>query len=320
MSITQDFLTRAMYPGGQTRWNETNGEWEKGLHRNNAIYMQSVGMPIEKGCKVGTDDRFPDHPWKVNISLVDFHKYTWNLEDWETSLHVACAFDDSDATATPPVPEKMDYDGTVKGKFHAAWSSSGGGFITEGAVLKGEPKDQICGDVWISRMEEGVRTDDEGDMEVLLPCVDWFDSFESGPYSDSEDYNIQDDEANAVGNVNSSVSESAHGSYVAASFHFFYARLLGDGTVDLYFQASFWAIEEYEAYYDWTMHWADTHEDYDETNGPYYGWTVYPRTITVLGQSVDVYLFASGGQDSAAPNLDSFTFDFDISVTTAFTY
>ena len=281
MTTAADFQTNALYPGGEGK------------------------------CKVGTDDLYPSDPWYVNVSMADLHKWMWNLEAWSSDFDVSLVSSQFGSL-------DIDCDLSVSGDNHYALAdaedSSSVTWNGEGRVLTTPPNKRVCGDYFKTVDSDALTpTHTKGKEERLLPEADCSMAFalfsQTLPVTVSGSFNISDG-TSTVGDVSFSHSYNTDGESgsLYAGISFYYVRLLGDGTADVYFEAYINGDGGSTILYDLTR-----------TDGSNSYTTGTAVTLSILGESVGAYVNAI--EFSTPPSaITSFSFAYAIAVTTAYTY
>ena len=299
MTTAADFNTTALYPGAQPVWDSVNSEWTEDADERII------------GCKVGTDDRYPDALWSVNVDMDDLHKWMWNMEVWDMDLSLSWETQD-DASPTPGTSGgSLD----LTGQWHYLSHDSLADFAVAGRVLQGEPNERICGDYYQTSETldfTPTTTHTTGKGEYLLPNITF-----SGLYDDlsSISFDIEDGDSNVVGDV----SELTDGNTDhTLDLNFYYIRLRGNGTADLYFDLSYsgYSIEgaagsELAIFANQTE--ADADSYWDGASGE-------AVDLTILGKTVSGYIKYRNFSAVSSDTLNSFSFTYGITVTTAYTY
>ena len=290
MTTAADFQTNSLYPGGEGK------------------------------CKVGTEDLYPSDPWYVNVSMTDLHKWMWNLEEWSSDFDVSLV-------ASQFGSLEIDCDLSVSGDNHYAQvdaeDSSSVTWDGEGRVLTTPPNKRVCGDYFKTVDSEAVSpTHTKGKAERLLPVASGSMAFalfsQTLPVTVSGSFNISDG-TSTVGDVSFSHSYNTVGESgsLFAGISFYYVRLLGDGTADVYFSA--YANGDGGNLNSYTL--AKTSAGDVPPGGDPSFQTVTAVTLSILGVDVTGYMAVYDNSESSVPSaITSFSFTYAIAVTTAYTY
>ncbi len=287
MTTAADFKSLALYPGGQGK------------------------------CKVGTADLYPSEPWYVNVSMADLHKWMWNLEDWSSNL-------DSDLEDTQSATLQIDADISLSGKNHygsilSESLSAGDEWSGTGRALITPPNKRVCG-AYFQTVDDQTTTptNSTGSEERLLPYAENEVIANDGaiPASISASFNISDG-TSTVGTVsftNTCNTGSVDAAY-RASIDFYYIRLLGNGTADVYFTAEVEGTSSFYSYHLSRLNdWLPFGTDPSFVTGS-------SISLSVLGKTASAYISVWDATESATPSaITSFSFTYAIAVTTAYTY
>lgn len=278
--------------------------------QTNALYLGGEGK-----CKAGADDRYPasvdplEERWMVNVSMAKIHEIMWNLEAWNTELTASWSI-------TNDVPETTTGNLTVEGQFHYAFFEGLEDLMT-GRVLKGEPRERVCGDYWQTTDDMGSGggaspVDSEGAAEYLLPSIVGDLSYDN---LNTSTVDIKDGAAASVGSLTFTKDWDSDWPWIG--FDPYYIRLLGDGTADVFFNLYCQSANYIGFEMELTLF--RNEEQYDDYAYYLKGEAV---TVTILGEDVDCWLGFSDwtGSDPENSVLDSFTLTYDVDVTTAYSY
>lgn len=282
MTTAANFNTNALYPGGEGK------------------------------CKVGTSDLYPSDPWKVRVRMEDLHKWMWNLEEWDVDFSAGLT---TPTTASVSIGGKNHYADVSVDNFTTSSVADWGG---EGRILDVPPNARVCGKYYQTSDGSGISpTNATGSEERLLPSAhggaSWvFGGSDPDPVAASGSFNISDGVGN-VGTVdyNCSISQGLgfYGNFTAG-ISFYYIRLLGDGTADVYFNASMSGDEYGIDYFSLTKtSQANAYTSSTSVN------------MTIFGVTVGGFInWQDGTMTALPPAATGFSFTFALTVTTAFTY
>lgn len=316
MTLTKTFNINSLYPGGQGK------------------------------CGIGAYDPYPSgipdgNIFKTNISIADAWNLIWNLEDWNVDFDTSANVTEDDSTAPYNVIEGTH---SIDGKFRAAALSVGYPYFLDdvdayGYVLKGEPFQNVCGDAYSTRRTyDGIFTDttthSSTKLTTIMPsCVMGFIGDDPYAITVSGAFNIEDGSSNVVGNVNFSryIEDTigvAGDIYYDVGFNPIFVHLLGNGTVDLYFRATYIQNNVFGSLL--ALHNSGTNSPGPNYASPYLGTTningtAQSVTLSILGNSVSAYLWHRGNDllgtgAFSTTTFQSFNYAFNITTTTLYTY
>jgi len=293
--------------------------------QSNILYPGGQGK-----CGVGTADLFPDRDWFVNVSIKDLHKWMWNLEEWSSDLSVT--LDDTQSSDG----ESISLDLSMGGKNHYSYVIAEEGpnqYDATGRILLNPPNKRFCGDYFETELNYDIGTpvNSTGKEERLLPRCEGSvytlgdSSTDPYPVTVTGSLNISDG-TTYVGDLDFSctadadLGESASfwpSVIITAGIEFYYIRLRGNGTADVYFDATM--IADNGATFDYELN--ETNTGYIPPGGSATFQTISQVTLSVLGVNVTGYIAIYDYLESRTPSaVDSFTFTYAIAVTTAYTY
>jgi hypothetical protein len=284
MSVTQDFQTNALYPGGEGK------------------------------CGVGIHDPYPDgipsgNVFKVNLDVDAFHGLSLNLEAWNTSLDIDVTIDDFYGLDIDLTGQYTECEGFIA---NDTTPQTG----LEVFVFDGEPVGRVCG-TGVLKIESDFATNSQTteNRSVILPSASINfgiindDSDDGSPITQTTTVTVDSVDIGDATITRTSFSPAGEiGSY-QIKVQPIYARLLGDGTVDLYVEVFFGM----EYLTDQEMQLFNTDDSGEWPVGFSFSEAI---TITLFGQSVTAYWLTE--LESFVPAV--FNFSFNATASTLYTY
>lgn len=289
MTIVSDWQSNILYPGGQGK------------------------------CKVGTADLFPDRDWYVNVSIRDLHKWMWNLEDWSSNFDITL-IDSQEAGA-----HTIDIDWSMSGQNHYADVNGEVGtdnWDATGRILFTPPNNRVCGGYNQTFHDPSIPStiNSSSSEERLLPYASGNFLFDSETYPRTISGTLA---LSGSGDVTFSViGDGLTVGFVPSLFFdaeidFYYVRLLGNGTADVYFDLT--VVGDNSTAYAYTLTEASSGDIPPGGSASFL--TVSTETLSILGKNITGYISVYDELESVTPAaVDTFTLTYAIDTTTAYTY